>query len=739
MMAHVTSRKRATPPGTPPPVVAEAPLVQVLGGNCVTAMTVWGCLTTRDVTPLRRLHPAIAVAVAGVPWHDNDDTRTHVRDVVRWRTALPAATAIALDARPTPEAAMAALAGVQEMNFVGSGSLDATDTKVAAFPRTLRSLRLRNASNVTAAVRFSHLAALEVLDCSNTQAVANGADGLPSSLRELIMVQCPFPPAIDFRHLSDLRRLEIGRTETTLSAATVAGLPPSLEELDIRYGMYGTGQFIGSLVHLPHLRTLVAPGRAVDDATLSALPPGLIKLDVSGCLRFTPAASFAHLRRLHTLVVCHSNISIPSLATLPPSLAVLNMSTCSLFRGKGALLVPALPPALRVLDVSCTDIGDAAVASMPSSLVELRMDNCYMVTPGANIRHLTALRVLHCSNTNLSRSAIAAHRVRGCSVVADGMLVGHTAEVQALACLPDGRLISGDADGSVLAWDLGSGTSDLLRDAYDFDQLTHDSTGTLASTLLSDGRTLAFGLRGWGRDDAPQGTVWFLPTVLDDDDTAWARTGNLQCDVTAMAVLLDGRLAIGCGDGYVLLVDGSTYEVGAEFAVVEGATYEDTECDSVEVAALVALPSGMLATAAELESTVKVWDPTTLACVATLTVDVDGKSGALAVLPGGRLAIWSLRGVQLWDLAHYTCVAVLWHGCPVDAMAVLPDGRLATAAGGNSLRVWNTHAAKPEAVITLQVSAHVCALVALPGGRLASTTVRGRCVQLWQLPLPSLF
>jgi len=721
-------------------VVAEAPLVQVLGGNCVTAMTVWGCLTTGDVVPLRRLHPAIAEAVAGIPWHD---ARTPVRDVVRWRAALPAATAIALDAQPTAEAAMAALAGVREMNFVDGGSLDATDTKVAAFPRTLRSLRLRNAYRVTAAVRFNHLAALEVLDCSNTKAVANGADGLPGSLRELIMVQCPFPPAIDFRHLSCLRRLEIGWTKAALSAAAVASIPPSLEELDIRYETYRPEQFIGSLAHLPQLRTLVAPANVVDDATLSALPPDLIKLDVSSSLWFTPAASFAHLRRLHTLVVCHSNISIPSLATMPPSLAVLNMSHCSNFTR--ASVLPALPPGLRVLDVSRTDIGDAALASMPSSLVELRMDCCGTVTrltPGASMGHLTALRVLHCSLTNLSRPTIAAHRARGCSVVADGVLVGHTAAVQSLVWLPDGRLISSDADGSVRAWEPDSGTSVLLRDAYAFDQLTQYNTSTLASTLLSDGRTLAFGLRGWGRDDAPQGTVWFLHVVPGGAGTAY--TGSLHCNVSVMAVLLDGRLAIGTYDGYVLLVDGATREVGAKFAVVEGAT-DPTHRDRVAVAALVALPSGMLATVGVLETTVKVWNPTTLACVATLAVDFDGAPGALAVLPGGRLAIRSLRGVQLWDLAHYTCVAVLWHGCPVDAMAVLPDGRLATAAGGNTLRVWNTHTATDDdaeaeaAVITLQVSAHVCALVALPGGRLASTTVRGRWVQLWQLPLPSLF
>ena len=51
------------------------------------------CLNTEDATALRRLHPAIAAAVATVPWAD---TTTTVRDIVRWRAALPAAVGCTL-------------------------------------------------------------------------------------------------------------------------------------------------------------------------------------------------------------------------------------------------------------------------------------------------------------------------------------------------------------------------------------------------------------------------------------------------------------------------------------------------------------------------------------------------------------------------------------------------------------------------------------------------------------------
>jgi len=70
-------------------------LVQVLGGNVVTAASVLACLNTADATALRRLHPALDAAVGAVPWADTD---TRVRDTVRWRAALPAAIGMTLAA-----------------------------------------------------------------------------------------------------------------------------------------------------------------------------------------------------------------------------------------------------------------------------------------------------------------------------------------------------------------------------------------------------------------------------------------------------------------------------------------------------------------------------------------------------------------------------------------------------------------------------------------------------------------
>jgi len=162
----------------------EVPLlVQVLGGNPVTAAAVLACLNTSNANPLRRLHPALAAAVAAVPW---GDTRTRVRDIARWRAALPAAVGLYLD---VPH-------------------------------------------NIAA------LTALEMLDCCYTDFVETGVGHLPPTLRKLCLSHCALPDTADFSHLCDLRdlrRVRYTKYGTVISAATAASLPPSLEVLDVSY------------------------------------------------------------------------------------------------------------------------------------------------------------------------------------------------------------------------------------------------------------------------------------------------------------------------------------------------------------------------------------------------------------------------------------------------------------------------------------------------------------------------
>jgi len=71
---------------------------------------------------------------------------------------------------------------------------------------------------------------------------------------------------------------------------------------------------------------------------------------------------------------------------------------------------------------------------------------------------------------------------------------------------------------------------------------------------------------------------------------------------------------------------------------------------------------------------------------------------ALAVLPGGRLASGAGdRTIKLWDPASGQLQATLeGHSGSVRALAVLPGGRLASGADDRTIKLWDPTSAKPE-------------------------------------------
>ena len=71
---------------------------------------------------------------------------------------------------------------------------------------------------------------------------------------------------------------------------------------------------------------------------------------------------------------------------------------------------------------------------------------------------------------------------------------------------------------------------------------------------------------------------------------------------------------------------------------------------------------------------------------------------ALAVLPDGLLASGSRdNSIKLWDLDTGSCAATLVsHSDSVFALAVLPDGRLASGSRDNTIRLWDPTSGDPE-------------------------------------------
>ncbi len=104
---------------------------------------------------------------------------------------------------------------------------------------------------------------------------------------------------------------------------------------------------------------------------------------------------------------------------------------------------------------------------------------------------------------------------------------------------------------------------------------------------------------------------------------------------------------------------------------------------------------------------------------------------ALALLPDGQLASGaSDRTIKLWDPATGQLKATLeGHSDSVMALVVLPGGRLASGAGEGTIKLWDPATGQLQATLEGQ-SGSVNALALLPGGRLASGA-SDRTIKLW--------
>ena len=198
----------------------------------------------------------------------------------------------------------------------------------------------------------------------------------------------------------------------------------------------------------------------------------------------------------------------------------------------------------------------------------------------------------------------------------------------------------------------------------------------------------------------------------------------------AVAVLPDGRVVTGGGDGRVLVWDPA--EPGA--GPVELGRHEDG------VGAVAVLPDGRVITGGG-DGRVLVWDP---AEPGTGPVELGGHEegvGAVAVLPDGRVVTGGGDGrVRLWDpgAAQRSPDDLGRHEGAVGAVAVLPDGRVVTCGGdsfgfGGRVLVWDLAQRGP--VELGRREAGVWEVAVLPDGRVVSGGRSGR-VLMWDPAQP---
>jgi len=274
-------------------------LVRVLAGNPVTGAHILACLNTDDATGLRCLHPAVACAVAAVPWCD---TGTEVVDPVRWRTCFPAAVGASLTYRAIrglleSEPAAAAMGGTTHMDLCGYRSV--TDDLLLRLPTSLHTLDVGWCYSLTGDASFAHLTALTSLDCRETAVLSRRADGLPPSLQVLDIRWTR--SLADSMSLAHLRQLRVLRANCVLSNDTLALLPPSLEELHAAHSKELTPW--ASFAHLTALRMLDLAYCHIGDASLASVPSCLVSLNVRGCVQLTSAAILPHRSALQVLDV----------------------------------------------------------------------------------------------------------------------------------------------------------------------------------------------------------------------------------------------------------------------------------------------------------------------------------------------------------------------------------------------------------------------------------------------------
>ena len=267
--------------------------------------------------------------------------------------------------------------------------------------------------------------------------------------------------------------------------------------------------------------------------------------------------------------------------------------------------------------------------------------------------------------------------------------------VTAVAALPDGRVVTGNVEGEVLVWDPAHpGAPDRIGD---------DSGRVTAVAVLPEGRVVTASDEGRVLVADPA-----HPGSLD-------QIGDHGGEVTAVAVLPDGRV-VTAGDEGVLVWDPT--HPGAPDRIGD---------HGGKVTAVAVLPDGRVVTH-DVEGQLLVWDPTHPA--APDRIGNDPYRVGLAVLPDGRVVTGSRIGrVLLWDPAHPGDPdRVVDYSRGMGAVAVLPNGRVVTAAGDeNGVLVWDpAHPGAPERIGDRGDMVGVMAVGVLPDGRVVTGNMTGQ-------------
>ena len=252
----------------------------------------------------------------------------------------------------------------------------------------------------------------------------------------------------------------------------------------------------------------------------------------------------------------------------------------------------------------------------------------------------------------------------------------HDGRVSAVAVLPDGRVVSGGADGRVLVWGCGQVWDELVELAAMTVQCRRrprlgPGRSTLAATTVpcTRWRCLADGRVGSAAE--PMGGCWsgLRPRL---GRTRWGLRRH-EDRVLVVVVLPDGRVVSGGADRRVQLWSSATAPTARSATV--------GHLDRT-VSLLAVLPDGRVVSSGT-DRRVWVWDRDGPVEIGSHN---KGVVLGLAVLPDGRVVSSGVDGrILVWDAAATELgpVELVDYGDPIPSgLAVLPDGRLLCGSAG---------------------------------------------------------
>ena len=269
--------------------------------------------------------------------------------------------------------------------------------------------------------------------------------------------------------------------------------------------------------------------------------------------------------------------------------------------------------------------------------------------------------------------------------------------IASVAFSPDGRLLalefSYDSSEFEL-WDVSAGRAIANFSARGVDWWN--------ATLSPDGQRLA----GWTDDGTIE--LWDVSGGVQHRTTISAYGFETDDDEDEMdlSFSLDGRLLASSGHNW------SDF-YGAEFKVWDvlrgvqhGITIDDKNSNEGSVASLVFSPDGRLLASLNNSGTVRLWDVSRGARVATISAHEEGASDGLSFSSDGSLlasagsrwsppGVWSsgnpdegdeIKEVKVWDVSTGQSIATLEGSPPV---SFSPKGRVLASASANKIRwVW---------------------------------------------------